>query len=171
MADDAVATALNDSDEDVACLEALHTAQALDPAFILPASFYDSDEDATCLEALHTADRTSILSTSFYDSDGDAACLEALEAAEATELEAEPLPLEFELIPHVDRRVRKFGLHRRVYATRLVQRGGALSLDSIPRDQLPALIDQALQLAVQRQVLNQPDVHPNDHLMINLSSR
>lgn len=148
MADDAVAAALNDSDEDAACLEALHTAEAaalLDPTSILPASFYNADEDATCLEAL--------------------------EAAEAAELEAEPLPLEFELIPHVDLRVRKFGLHRRVFTTRLVQRGGTLSLDSIPRDQLPALIDQALQLAVQRQVLNQPDVHPNDHLMINMSSR
>ena len=107
----------------------------------------------------------NIHSTSFSDSDEDAACLEALEAAEA-----EQMPLEFELIPHVDRRVRKFGLHRRVYTTRLVQRGGALRPELIPRDQLPNLIDQALQLAIQRQVLDQPGVHPNDHIMINMTS-
>ncbi|CAH3199085.1 unnamed protein product, partial [Porites evermanni] len=99
------------------------------------------------------------------DSAEEAACLEALQAAEA-----DPLPLEFELIPHVDRRVRKFGLHRRVFTTRLVQRGGALRPELIPRDQLPSLLEQALQIAIQRQVLDQPGVHENDHLMINMSS-
>ncbi|CAH3183120.1 unnamed protein product, partial [Porites lobata] len=89
----------------------------------------------------------------------------ALQAAEVDQL-----PLEFELIPHVDRRVRKFGLHRRVFTTRLVQRGGALRPELIPRDQLPSLLDQALQIAIQRQVLDQPGVHDNDHLMINMSS-
>ena len=99
------------------------------------------------------------------DSAEEAACLEALQAAEADQL-----PLEFELVPHVDRRVRKFGLHRRVFTTRLVQRGGALRPELIPRDQLPSLLDQALQIAIQRQVLDQPGVHENDHLMINMSS-
>ena len=99
------------------------------------------------------------------DPEEDAACVAAFEAAEQ-----EQLPLEFELIPHVDRRVRKFGLHRRVFTTHLVQRGGALRPELLPRDQLPRLLDQALQRAIQRQVLDQPGGHDNDHLMINMSS-
>ena len=107
-------------------------------------------------------------STYFSDGpEGDADCVAALDAAEQEQL---AYPLEFQLVPHVDRRVRKFGLHRRVFTTRLVQRGGALRPELIPRDQLPSLLDQALQIAIQRQVLDQPGVHENDHLMINMSS-
>ncbi|CAH3174094.1 unnamed protein product, partial [Porites lobata] len=101
------------------------------------------------------------------DPEEDAACVAALEAAEQEQLSH---PLEFELKPHVDRRVRKFGLHRRVFTTHLVQHGGALRPELLPRDQLPRLLDQALQRAIQRQVLDQPGVHDNDHLMINMSS-
>ena len=137
----------------------------MDPTIV--AALNDSAEDAACLAALQTLEPSSdpTVAAALNDSDEEAACLEALQAAEAAQL-----PLEFELIPHVDRRVRKFGLHCRVYTTRLVQRGGALRPELIPRDQLPSLLEQALQMAIQRQVLNQPGVHDNDHLMINMSS-
>ena len=139
--------------------------QAFEPSDPVEAALNDSDEDAACLEVMEALEPTDPVEAALNDSAEEAACLEALQAAEADQL-----PLEFELIPHVDRRVHKFGLHRRVFTTRLVQRGGALRPELIPRDQLPTLLDQALQLAIQRQVLNQPGVHENDHLMINMSS-
>ena len=160
--DPTIAAALNDSEEDAACLAALQASEpSSDPT--VAAALNDSDEDAACLEVLQALEDP--VQAALNDSDEEAACLEALQAAEA-----EQVPLEFELIPHVDRRVRKFGLHRRVFTTRLVQRGGALRPELIPRDQLPSLLDQALQIAIQRQVLDQPGVHENDHLMINISS-
>ena len=133
----------------------------MDPT--IAAALNDSDEDAACLEVLEALEDP--VEAALNNSAEEAACLEALQSAEADQL-----PLEFELVPHVDRRVRKFGLHRRVFTTRLVQRGGALHPELIPRDQLPSLLDQALQIAIQRQVLDQPGVHENDHLMINMSS-
>ena len=140
-----------------------------------PDSMYFSDGpdgDADCLAALQQVEQAAAMNKphSMYFSDGpegDVDCVAALDAAEKEQL---AYPLEFQLVPHVDRRVRKFGLHRRVFTTRLVQRGGALRPELIPRDQLPSLLDQALQPAIQRQVLDQPGVHDNDHLMINMSS-
>ena len=164
MADklDDVERALDDFEEDAACLAALQCFESSsDPT--VASALNDSDEDAACLEVLEALEDP--VQAALNDSAEEAACLEALQAAEADQL-----PLEFELVPHVDRRVRKFGLHRRVFTTRLVQRGGALRPELIPRDQLPSLLDQALQIAIQRQVLDQPGVHDNDHLMINMSS-
>lgn len=158
QADPCTATVLDDPVED--CLTAVDVIPS-DPT--IAAALNDSDEDAACLEVLEAFEDP--VQTAVNDSAEEAACLEALQTAEADQL-----PLEFELIPHVDRRVRKFGLHRRVFTTRLVQRGGALRPELIPRDQLPSLLDQALQIAIQRQVLDQPGVHENDHLMINMSS-
>ena len=152
------ATVLNNPVE--GCLTAVDVIPS-DPT--VAAALHDTDEDAACLEVLEALEDP--VQAALNDSAEEAACLEALQAAEADQL-----PLEFELIPHVDRRVRKFGLHRRVFTTRLVQRGGALRPELIPRDQLPSLLDQALQIAIQRQVLDQPGVHDNDHLMINMSS-
>ena len=152
------ATVLNNPVED--CLTAVDVIPS-DPT--IAAALNDSDEDAACLEVLEALEDP--VQAALNDSAEEAACLEALQA-----VEADPLPLEFELVPHVDRRVRKFGLHRRVFTTRLVQRGGALRPELIPRDQLPSLLDQALQIAIQRQVLDQPGVHENDHLMLNMSS-
>ena len=186
--DPTIAAALNDSEEDATCLAALQTLDSFDPCLTavddfpsdptIAAALNDSEEDAACLAALQTLESfdaclTAVddfpsdptIAAALNDSAEEVACLEALQAAEA-----EQMPLEFELIPHVDRRVRKFGLHRRVFTTRLVQRGGALRPELIPRDQLPSLLDQALQIAIQRQVLDQPGVHENDHLMINMSS-
>ena len=158
QADPCTATVLDDPVED--CLTAVDVIPS-DPT--IAAALNDSDEDAACLEVLEAFEDP--VQTALNDSAEEAACLEALQTAEADQL-----PLEFELIPHVDRRVRKFGLHRRVFTTRLVQRGGALRPELIPRDQLPSLLDQALQIAIQRQVLDQPGVHENDYLMINMSS-
>ena len=152
------ATVLNNPVED--CLTAVDVIPS-DPT--ITAALNDSDEDAACLEVLEAL--KDPVQAALNDSAEEAACLEALQAAEA-----DSLPLEFELIPHVDRRVRKFGLHRRVFTTRFVQRRGALRPELIPRDQLPSLLNQALQIAIQRQVLDQPGVHENDHLMINMSS-
>lgn len=157
-ADPCIATVLNNPVE--GCLTAVDVIPS-DPT--IAAALNDTDEDAACLEVLEALEDP--VQAALNDSAEEAACLEALQTAEA-----DSLPLEFELIPHVDRRVRKFGLHRRVFTTRLVQRGGALRPELIPRDQLPSLLDQALQLAIQRQVLDQPGVHDNDHLMINMSS-
>lgn len=123
---DPVEAALNDSDEDAACLAALQASEPpSDPT--VAAALNDSDEDAACLEVLQALEDP--VQAALNDSDEEAACLEALQAAEA-----EQVPLEFEHISHVDRRVRKFGLHRRVFTTRLVQRGGALRPELIPRD-------------------------------------
>ena len=158
QADPCTAIVLNNPVE--ACLTAVDVIPS-DPT--IAAALNDSDEDAACLEVLEALEDP--VQAALNDSAEEAACLEALQTAEA-----DSLPLEFELIPHVDRRVRKFGLHRRVFTTRLVQRGGALRPELIPRDQLPSLLDQALQIAIQRQVLDQPGVHENDHLMINMSS-
>ena len=156
--DPCIATVLNNPVE--GCLTAVDVIPS-DPT--IATALNDTDEDAACLEVLEALEDP--VQAALNDSAEEAACLEALQAAEA-----DSLPLEFELIPHVDRRVRKFGLHRRVFTTRLVQRGGALRPELIPRDQLPSLLDQALQIAIQRQVLDQPGVHDKDHLMINMSS-
>ena len=156
MADklDDVERALDDFEEDAACLAALQCFESSsDPT--VASALNDSDEDAACLEVLEALEDP--VQAALNDSAEEAACLEALQAAEADQL-----PLEFELVPHVDRRVRKFGLHRRVFTTRLVQRGGALRPELIPRDQLPSLLEQALQIAIQRQVLDQPGVHDNE---------
>ena len=164
----------NDPDSDADCLAALQQVEQA-AAMNEPHSMYFSDGadgDADCLAALQQVEQAAVMndtySTYFSDGpEGDADCVAALDAAEQEQL---AYPLEFQLVPHVDRRVRKFGLHRRVFTTRLVQRGGALRPELIPRDQLPSLLDQALQIAIQRQVLDQPGVHDNDHLMINMSS-
>lgn len=73
---------------------------------------------------------------------------------------------EFELYPYTDRRVRKFGLHRRVFTTRLIQTDGAtLSAQT----NLPQLIESALQRAVNKQLLDGSE-REDDILFINMSS-
>ncbi len=77
----------------------------------------------------------------------------------------------FELTPHVDRRVRKFGLHMRNYTARLSQRGGGDL--TVPIGQRPVLaqeISAALQRAIERHVLTDDDVRDNDHLLVNVNS-
>ena len=87
-------------------------------------------------------------------------------AAEEAEQEAAE-GFHFELIPHVDRRARKFGLHRRVFTTRLVQQGGHRG--AISRATLPQLVESALQRAITERVLDS-NVRDDDFLMVNMSS-
>ena len=50
-----------------------------------------------------------------------------------------------------------------------MQRGGAAPLRE-QRQILPQQIEQALQRAIREQVLNDPEVRPNDHFLINVNS-
>ena len=114
----------NDPDGDADCLAALQQVEQA-AAMNEPHSMYFSDGpdgDADCLAALQQVEQAAVMndpySTYFSDGpEGDADCVAALDAAEQEQL---AYPLEFQLVPHVDRRVRKFGLHRRVFTTRLV---------------------------------------------------
>lgn len=72
----------------------------------------------------------------------------------------------FELTPHLDRRVRRLGVHDRNYTARLVQRRGSLT-DQRP---LPLRLEEALQRAIRTQVLQDPEVQPEDHLLVNINS-
>lgn len=72
----------------------------------------------------------------------------------------------FEMLPYTDRRLRKFGVHRRVFTTRLQQSDYARL---IPCHILPQLIEEALQRAINEQVL-ESDENDNNVLLINLSS-
>lgn len=73
---------------------------------------------------------------------------------------------EFELYPYTDRRVRKFGIHRRVFTTRLIQLDDATLP---PQSNLPQLIESALQRAVNKQLLDGNESQ-DDILFINMSS-
>ena len=74
---------------------------------------------------------------------------------------------------HVDRRLRRFGLRHRNYTTRLVQRGGGVATVPLGRRErpiLPGQIEEALQRAINEQVLTDDAVRGNDHLLININS-
>ncbi|KAL9960246.1 hypothetical protein ACROYT_G033681 [Oculina patagonica] len=82
-------------------------------------------------------------------------------------------PFEFELRGHVDRRVRRFGLHIRNFTGRLIQTGGGAAVGSAPLGPRPVLVQQiarALQRAVQRHILDDGAVGDDDHLLININS-
>jgi len=51
-----------------------------------------------------------------------------------------------------------------------MQRGGAAPLSTRQRQILPRQIEQALQRAIREQVLQDPEVNPNDHFLININS-
>ena len=74
---------------------------------------------------------------------------------------------EFELTPHLDRRVRRLGLHHRNYVGRLVQRGGGVSSRNAI---LLRQLEEALQCAIRDQVLTDREVDPRDHLLVNINS-
>lgn len=76
---------------------------------------------------------------------------------------------DFHLTPHVDRRVRKFGLHHRNYTARLMQRGGGVPLGQ-PRGILVQQLEEALHRAISTQVLSDANVRSDDHLLININS-
>ena len=78
---------------------------------------------------------------------------------------------DFLLTPHLDRRVRRLGVRHRNYVGRLMQRGGAAPLRiQQQRHILPRQMEQALQRAIRDQILQDPEVHPNDHFLININS-
>ena len=95
----------------------------------------------------------------------DAYCLEALEQLEEEAANA----FQFELIPYTDRRCTKFGVHRRTFTARLQQHGGNL-VNLLPTHILPELIEHALEMAIQQQVLSDPTAREDDWLMVNMSS-
>ena len=76
---------------------------------------------------------------------------------------------DFVLTPHIDRRVRRLGVHHRDYTARLVQRGGGGPLMPQHRP-LPHRLEDALQRAIRSQVLEDPEVQPEDHLLVNINS-
>ena len=52
---------------------------------------------------------------------------------------------------------------------RLMQRGGGAPLNVQPRHILPRQMEDALQRAIREQILQDPDVRPNDHFLININ--
>ena len=72
--------------------------------------------------------------------------------------------IQFEMIPYTDRRARRFGVHRRVYTTRLSQ-----SIDATAnRGNIARRIENGLRRAVLREVLNGED--DDDFSFVNMSS-
>ena len=88
----------------------------------------------------------------------------------ADHLEEVECGFDFLLTPHLDRRVRRLGVHHRNYVGRLVQRGGGGPLPPDRQQILPQQMEQALQPAIREQVLQDPEVRPNDHFLINVNS-
>ncbi|KAL9960272.1 hypothetical protein ACROYT_G033710 [Oculina patagonica] len=92
-------------------------------------------------------------------------------SASTSQEDSEEEMFDFELTPHVDRRVRKFGLHMRNYTARITQRGGGDL--TVPLGQRPVLareISEALQRAIERHIIRDETVRDNDHLLININS-
>ena len=77
---------------------------------------------------------------------------------------------DFLLTPHSDRRVRRLGVRQRNYVGRLMQRGGGAPLAAEERQILPLQMEDALLRAIREQVLNDPEVGPNDHFLIKINS-
>ena len=78
---------------------------------------------------------------------------------------------DFLLTPHLDRRVRRLGVRHRNYVGRLMQRGGGAPLPvQQQRHILPRQMEEALQRAIREQILDDPEVQPNDHFLININS-
>ena len=78
---------------------------------------------------------------------------------------------DFLLTPHLDRRVRRLGVRHRNYVGRLVQRGGGAPLPvQQQRHILPRQMEEASQRAIREQILEDPEVQPNDYFIININS-
>ena len=88
----------------------------------------------------------------------------------ANHLEEAERGFEFLLTPHLDRRIPRLGVHHRNYVGRLMQRGGGAPLPPEGRQILPRQMEQALQRAIREQVLQDPEVQPNNHFLININS-
>ena len=66
--------------------------------------------------------------------------------------------------------MRRLGVRHRNYVGQLVQRGGAAPLPVQQQQILPCQMEEALQRAIRDQILNDPEVHPNDYFLININS-
>ena len=88
----------------------------------------------------------------------------------ADHLEEVERGFDFLLTPHLDRRIRRLGVRHRNYVGRLMQRGGGGPLPPDRQQILPRQMEQALQRAIREQVLQDPEVRPNDHFLININS-
>ena len=88
----------------------------------------------------------------------------------ANHLEDVERGFDFLLTPHLDRRVRRLGVRHRNYVGRLMQRGGGEPLPPEGRQILPHQMEQALQRAIREQLLEDSEVRPNDHFLININS-
>ena len=88
------------------------------------------------------------------------------EAMDRFEEEQKGEGFQFELYPHSDKRAKKFGVHRRVFTSRLRQ---PRNVANIPRANIPQLIERALQQAIAMEILDGHE-QDNDILMINMSS-
>ena len=97
--------------------------------------------------------------------DDDDLLVEALDRAELQWGGGARDAIQFELIPYTDRRARRFGVHRRVYTTRLAQ-----SIDATAnRGNIARRIENGLRRAVLRQVLSGEE-DDDDFLFVNMSS-
>ena len=88
------------------------------------------------------------------------------EAMDRFEDEQQGGGFKFDLYPHSDKRAKKFGVHRRVFTSRLQP---PRDLANLPRAHIPQLIERALQQAIALQILDGHE-RDNDILMINMSS-
>ena len=88
------------------------------------------------------------------------------EAMDRFEEEQKGEGFQFELYPYSDKRAKKFGVHRRVFTSRLRQ---PRNVANIPRANIPQLIERALQQAIAMEILDGHE-QDNDILVINMSS-
>ena len=100
------------------------------------------------------------------EDDGDDEVLaEALDQAELQLGGGASDAIDFEFIPYTDRRARRFGVHRRVFTTRLSQTTNTAT----NRGNIAQRIENGLRRAVMRQVLNGGEDN-DDFLFVNMSS-
>ena len=119
----------------------------------------DDGDDDLLVEALDRAE------SQWGGGDDDDLLVEALDRAELQWGGGARDTIQFELIPYTDRRARRFGVHRRVYTTRLAQ-----SIDATAnRGNIARRIENGLRRAVLRQVLSGEE-DDDDFLFVNMSS-
>ena len=119
----------------------------------------DDGDDDLLVEALDRAE------SQWGGGDDDDLLVEALDWAELQWGGGARDAIQFELLPYTDRRARRFGVHRRVYTTRLAQ-----SIDATAnRGNIARRIENGLRRAVLRQVLSGEE-DDDDFLFVNMSS-
>ena len=77
---------------------------------------------------------------------------------------------DFLLTPHLDQRVCRLSVRHRNYVGQLMQSGDGAPLPVNKRQILPCQMEEGLQGAIRDQILNDPEVDPNDYFLININS-